>query len=374
MYIYLCSLVREFLQALIEGAPVYRCMSSPELHNLVQQRHPVDHKSQGIYLNSLVRNDDGRGHSYEQLTRLVDTVEEYANKVDHAKAKEIDLQWRSGYVALNHDKGDRRYCKNPNQVQHARDWVSYIRDNILEAAEQQLRLGKLTQAEWSQPRDNSIVEVGWATVTNERAHAHIVHVGSNPLWGLVTACSNYLFNTETISLFHTVQYTVCKVMCHEDSNMCESLFSTICSSYKWYGGTNIVYAGGISEKDAPYVASHHWAQNISFNESFYPDGAKKDLEITEGMSFFWQDYQKKTNQNKFQALKAEIEDNLKPVEDLKPTAKLLEIRSGLAKGLQKLEAENASASQPLAIEGAEFDVVVPHTRSRKSGPDADSGA
>lgn len=281
MYDYLCACDRGFLEALIKGQVALKAKENRQTAAVYDAAHSIQHRGQGIYYNTLVRISDGRGHSYEQLRELTDTVFNYASgELKWEEVRQIDRVWLSGACNLteaDYRSDKSRYVENKSQKGYALGWVQYVRDKIL------------TPAEKVYGHNHSFAEVGWAKAVVERSTAHITHRGTNSLWGLITAVSEHLFDQGPGKEFEIVQYTLCKVVDQEHANMCESLFSSLCSSYHFMGGANPARDGSIQLKDFEGLVEGHWMANAEKLIMSAPAGRAADRAAVEKARDEWRE-------------------------------------------------------------------------------------
>ena len=147
----------------------------------------------GVYYNTQVSSDKAEGLSYDQMERVCDGIRIYMDSTHPgsvALSTEVDaVMLSAGSEDRKTDDereklGMRRYRRKPDDkpTKKALAWQEKMRKDILEPACK--ALGR-NSAEWVMPRVWGIPEIGWAKSVAQRANAHIVHVGTNDLWGLV---------------------------------------------------------------------------------------------------------------------------------------------------------------------------------------------
>jgi hypothetical protein len=265
--LYLASMDRRFLLALIDGQVGRRMFEDKEFRYNLEKVHKLKSTPQ-IYLNTFQRSEfwgvrsspelqaledneaqkwAGWGVSPKELEKALSLMEAY---LDH-KSKDLEAQeLAKGVDALmvlapglklsEHAQNvGRKYLPSPQSVIVITDWVDKIRKRILQVA-----LKEMEPEQLQEPFPWCFQEVGFGQHGATRGLMNVFHDGTNYLFGLFTACLMKLYPR----VFEIKAFAVMDVWKPEHADPCEILGSLCGGTYgqgDWMG-LNPSWAGGNS--------------------------------------------------------------------------------------------------------------------------------
>lgn len=283
---YLWSMHPLFLDGVLSGELTRKLYSTEghQLRSVVSRYHSLDNYP-GIYLNVYSRKPypaaentqvsaspwAGFGFTpreYEQICNKIrlylgessDSVE-YARHIDcvHNPTKDRDreLNWDNPN-GIDYSLGQRRYTRSMRGPEIILEWVEVIEINIL--------LLRDALGHEDTPIARCITEVGWGRQCQQRASQHLIHDGTNSLFGVVTAVAEFEYPGQ----FATEQFQMARLKDGEDVAPMEVYCSMIASSYWFNGGANPYPAGGMSQSGKASVRAKAldaaYARNARINE------------------------------------------------------------------------------------------------------------
>ena len=210
----------ELVESLIVGNTAWKANKDKAFERALDLHHAIQITGMGVYYNTHVSIDEAAGLSFAELEQVCDGMHVY---MDDAEPESVELSKRVDAVFLSASKDDRktdderekfgmrRYRRKPDDApsKKAEGWQEQMKLEIVEPA---LRKWGRTHEEWQLHRPWGIPEIGWAKSVAQRANAHVVHVGTNDLWGLVRfSASHPVFSLLLISsiLYQSLKSLIC---------------------------------------------------------------------------------------------------------------------------------------------------------------------
>ena len=260
---YLAGMHHLMLQALIDGTIGRKAATDSEFKGVLHWYHTLDVRPctyinvpcrsefDGAVFSSQAARDAskpsswaGCGPSPQQLEEVCVTMQRYVRHRTDAtsveEAGEIDKQYtavndKDRPVIVSASRFKRRYLVSPEAIEKIQVWIDTVERTVIGPARQ-----SMTAQQFQEPLPWSFQEVGFEVKGMVRAIDHIIHGGTNYLFGLYTSVLRYKFGR----MFETKQWSLNLVARPEEADIAELLGSLIGGTYHTGGGLNPHLAGG----------------------------------------------------------------------------------------------------------------------------------
>jgi hypothetical protein len=370
--LYLASMDRRFLQALIDGQIGRKMFEDKEFRYNVENVHKLKPTPQ-IYLNTFQRSEFSAVSTSQEFQALEDNeVQKWAGWGVSPKELEKALSLMEAY--LDHKSEDlktqelaegvdammvlapalklsehaqnvgRKYLPSPPSVIVITDWVDKIRKRILQVA-----LKEMEPEQLQEPFPWCFQEVGFGQHGAARGLMNVFHDGTNYLFGLFTACLMKLYPR----VFEIKAFAVMDVWKPEHADSCEILGSLCGGTYgqgDWMG-LNPSWAGGNSMNGKNGLLSEDLIPHFERNQE---DAGKSGVfEKNWDEDLLVQERFRRVCRVDMKELEAKVVERKKKLEEAKnELARVQSFVSGVAKHRKLVDfLESKRKSAPCPVEG-----------------------